>query len=488
MEKLTSSEDLSKELLSPMIKSKRRYPMYVFYVLLAVSLLNQLDRTLFDGAANIIAKELHLGVSSIGYLSTAFTIFVTLAALPMGIFADRTKRKNVITACLAVWSLATAFTALAGNFATLFLTRTVVGIGEAGYAPASHALLGSHFASSKRTRIMTWYSLGGLVGGALGVILGGVVAGLSYGSWRLAFFITGLLGLLLVVVTWRLRESPPNQPDRGSGEYHLSVKKSETGVQKLPKTLFALKQVLAPFWTLLHIRTLVVLIVIQTLASFAITGFRIYFPTLLQQKDVLGWSSAQAAVFTGLTLLPAAIAGILLGGYLSDWLNRRYRGALVFVCGVSLLLSATFMSIVLLVLLSLHSVLLFATFFALLVMAFSMSTGPATAATLDVVPASLRASAVAFTALLQYFLGAAFAPTLVGSLASAFDPTGQHFLHGMAGHDLVLAFFTVAPAAFLIAGIVGLVGSRWMEADQEAAQRADEATIEIDTLADQQGA
>src|SRR5579884_2502251 len=140
MEKLTSSGDLSKEHLSSMTKkSKRSYPMYVFYVLLAVSLLNQLDRSLFPGAANIIAKELHLGVSSIGYLSTAFTIFVTLAALPLGIFADHTKRKNVITACLAVWSLATAFTALAGNFVTLFLTRTVVGIGEAGYAPAGRS-------------------------------------------------------------------------------------------------------------------------------------------------------------------------------------------------------------------------------------------------------------------------------------------------------------------------------------------------------------
>jgi MFS family permease len=450
-------------------RSTRSYAMYVFYVLFAVSLLNNLDRSVFTSAANVIAKELHLDIGSIGYLTTAFTLCLTLTALPLGVVADRMKRKNVIGCCLVVWSLATAFTSLAGNFVTLFLARMVVGIGEAGYSPAGHAMLGSSFESARRTRVMTWYSLGGLCGAILGVILGGVVAGLFYGAWRLAFLLTGLPGLLLAVAVWRLREHSPDLPKTGSSAHGLLGKEGR---------VHAVKQLLAPFWALLHIKTLVVLIVMQTLASFAINGFQAYLPTLLQQKDALGLSSAQAGIFVGIGLVLSGIPGALLGGYLSNKLERHYGGAQVLICGLSALLSAPLLVVALLVAVTTHSLFLFALPFVLMIVVFSMSTGPAIAALLDVTPTRLRASASALQSFIQYFLGAAFAPTLVASLARSFDPGGQHFLHALAGHDVVLALLLLVPVALLLGGLVGFVGSRWMQEERAAAEHADSVALE----------
>src|SRR5438045_8435606 len=100
-----------------------RYAIYVFWVMFFINLLNYLDRYLFIGASNRVAKELGFGLDGVGYLTSAFLVVYTLGTIPLGIWADRTKRKDVVALCVAVWSAATAFTALASNFITLFLSR-----------------------------------------------------------------------------------------------------------------------------------------------------------------------------------------------------------------------------------------------------------------------------------------------------------------------------------------------------------------------------
>src|SRR5713226_7223955 len=91
----------------------RNYAMYVFWVMFSISFLNYLDRNVLTGAANVIAHELGFGDACIVYIGSAFLIVYTLATVPLGIWAHRAKRKNVVAICVALWSLATAFTALA---------------------------------------------------------------------------------------------------------------------------------------------------------------------------------------------------------------------------------------------------------------------------------------------------------------------------------------------------------------------------------------
>ncbi|HET8851340.1 MAG TPA: MFS transporter, partial [Ktedonobacteraceae bacterium] len=133
-----------------------RYPLYVFWVLFAINFLNLMDRNVFAGAANIIGKELGFGLAEIGTLGTAFIIINTLGALPLGIWADRSKRKNIVAVSVAIWSLATAATAFATTFLTMLLARAILGIGEAGYFPAGTALMSDYFSRSTRSRVMSW--------------------------------------------------------------------------------------------------------------------------------------------------------------------------------------------------------------------------------------------------------------------------------------------------------------------------------------------
>jgi MFS family permease len=347
-------------------------------------------------------------------------------------------------------------TGLASNFLMLFVTRMFTGVGEAGYEPAGKALVGDFFQDDQRGKVISWLSVGGVLGPILGMVLGGMIAGLAPGSWRFAFLITGIPGLILAFFAWRLREPVRHQTAALSHEAETTT------------TYEAWKPgaIIAQLRTLLRIKTFVCLLIFGVLTAFTATALQVYFPILLQQRDTFGLTSGQAAAFAGLALGPTALVGIVLGGYLADWLKRRYQGARILICALSVLLTIP-LNIASLLLTSTHNLVLFSAFLIPAFFVNMLHIGPLGAAMLDVIPADQRASAVSISVFIQRILGTALAPLLIGMLASSFDPSGLHFLHSLAGHDLVLALLYTCPIAFILAGIVSILGLRWMHHDQE---------------------
>jgi MFS family permease len=437
-------------------KNKGKYVSYVVFILFVATLLNGLDSSEFTSASTVIARELHLGIGDIGVLASAFTIFLTISIIPIGLWADRAKRSHIIGACVAVWSLATALTGLATGFLGLFLTRMFTGIGEAGYVPAGNSMVGDVFREDQRAKVMSWLALATLIGPILGMVLGGVIAGLAIGAWRWAFFITGIPGLLLALAAWRLREPARLKSMQPSVDVHTA---SISGLQP--------GEILTHFRKILHNKPLVCLIIYGVLTAYTATALQSYFPTLLQQHDTLGLTSGQAATYSGLALGPTALVGVLIGGYLSGWLSRRYRGANMLVCVISVVLTAPLNIATLIVMGTTHNMVLFT---ALMVPSFLINTlhiGPMSAAVLDVSPVEQRASAMAIFIFVQRILGTAMAPLVIGALTSSFDPSGLHFLHNVAGHDLILSLVSTCPIAFIGASIVGIMGLRWIQADRK---------------------
>lgn len=445
-----------------------RHALHVFWVIFAIGFLNYLDRNVLTGAANVVAHELGLGIDSVGYIASAFLVVYTLCIVPMGFWADRARRKNVVALSVAVWSIATALTALSFNFLSLFLSRMILGVGEAGYFPAGTALLSDYFSREKRSRIMSWWSVGQLIGVLFGFVIGGVVAGLYVGSWRLAFIFTGIPGLALAFLAWRLREPRRNEADEEEQTLQPATVAGEKGASHPIAPVAG--NIFSQFRDLLRIKTLVVLTVMQIFAFFVLSVAVIFLPTLLQQKDLYGLSSGAAGIFSGCVIVVAGTIGTVGGGYLADLLNRHNPGARVLVCGIGFLISAPTFALAV----SVHNFMLFTLFIAITTVLTSFYTGPSTAATQDVVPSALRASAVAVTLLIAHALGDAFSPALVGLLARLFDPTGgTHFAHNLAGHDLALAMLITCTPALVIAGLVGIIGARWMKGDLAAAVEAD---------------
>ena len=221
--------------------------------------------------------------------------------------------------------------------------------------------------------------------------------------------------------------------------------------------------------------------IMQTFAFFVLGVTIVFLPTFLQQKDLYGLDSGAAAIFSGGVIVIAGSIGTVGGGYLADLLNRHHPGARVLVCGIGFLISTPTIALAF----TAHSFALFVPFFVITTVFITLYTGPCTAATQDVVPSALRASAVAISLFVAHALGDAFSPALVGILTRLFDPTGgTHFAHNLAGHDLSLAMLITCTPTLAIAGLVGIIGARWMKADVAAAVEADRSASQASSTTD----
>ena len=96
------------------------------------------------------------------------------------------------------------------KFWQLFTCRALVGFGEAGYGPASQAIIAQYYKGRPRAFAIGVYSVGMALGGVLGIWFGGVIAE-RYG-WRWAFIWMGFPGLVLAMLASRLRELDRRPP------------------------------------------------------------------------------------------------------------------------------------------------------------------------------------------------------------------------------------------------------------------------------------
>src|SRR3989440_3941371 len=108
----------------------RRY--YVLGLLTLVYALNFLDRTIFNVLIEPIKKEFQLSDTMLGLLAGfGFVLMYSVLGMPIARFADRSNRRNIVTAGLAFWSAMTALCGMAQNVTMLACARIGVGIGEA---------------------------------------------------------------------------------------------------------------------------------------------------------------------------------------------------------------------------------------------------------------------------------------------------------------------------------------------------------------------
>jgi MFS family permease len=307
------------------------------------------------------------------------------ASVPLGILADRWIRKNIISLGVILWSAATFLSGLVQNFHQLLAARSIVGIGEAAYGPSATSLLADRFPEEKRARINSIFHLGMFAGGTLGMILAGVIG--TYLGWRVCFFIVGVPGFVLALLSWKIDER------REPHEFHVIIeKKSIYSIFKLP-----------PYITML------IGGVLLTFTSGSIISWITVFIVRYHSFTV-----AEASVSIGSIVLIAGLGGIFMGGFLADRL---------FVKGFprSVIISLGFLVATPLLLLIINTktgwLLLTSMFLATFFMAWYY--GPVVALIQDIVPSNLKATAYAFYLFFVHLLGDAFSPSVIGRISDA---------------------------------------------------------------------
>ncbi len=184
---------------------------FTLAVLLAINTMNFFDRQILPAVQEKIRKDWALSDSELGMLGTAFILLYAVVGLPLGRWADVGRRKWLLAAGVGLWSLMTLGSGLAWSFASLFVFRLGVGVGEASCAPAANSLIGDLVPPERRARALAVFMLGLPFGLALSFLVSGSIA--ERWNWQSAFYVAGIPGLLLAVLALFIAE-----PVRGSAE------------------------------------------------------------------------------------------------------------------------------------------------------------------------------------------------------------------------------------------------------------------------------
>lgn len=238
--------------------------------------------------------------AKLGLLTTVFLIPHAIATLPFGWAGDRYDRRRVIALGMLLASVAGAAGALAQNTTQLAISRAIVGFGTASVVPVANSILGQLYEGPRKASRMALFNLGLLFGG-----MAGFGVGLAAG-FPAVVIVLAIPGVVLTVFLLALPvPAHPVVQDRVS----------------LPRYILQLGRLFVvegrQLW---RIRTLRWLMASTTAMAFAAGGFNAWLIDFLE-RDKHMTEGAATSLLVIATL--GAVAGILVGGRLSDRLRAR---------------------------------------------------------------------------------------------------------------------------------------------------------------------
>jgi MFS family permease len=363
-----------------------------------------MDRQILAILLELIKADLKLSDTQLGLLAGfAFAIFYAGLGIPVARLADRANRRNIIAVSLALWSLMTALCGLAQNYTQLLLARIGVGVGEAGSSPPSHSIIADLYPVEKRASAMAIYSLGVVLGGGFGTMIGGWLA--SHYGWRVAIIAVGVPGILLAVVV-RLFVV---EPRRGLSD---AARAAEQG--DMPTIWSAFRDM----WRDAAARHLVLAVTLTSLIGYATTSWG---PSYLQRS--LGFSVGQVAlVIAPIAAILGTVSGVG-GGRVADWAAKRW-GIHAQSWMVGLLKCAALPFTLIFFLTDVPAIAIGA--YALNMLFANSYLGPTFAMLQGLAPLRMRAMWAAITLLVINLIGLGLGPTLIGVLSDALVPwTGK---------------------------------------------------------------
>ncbi|RMG54398.1 MAG: MFS transporter [Acidobacteria bacterium] len=291
-------------------------------LLLAITSLTYLDRLNIMVAAARIAEEFALTEVQIGTILSAFVLGYALFQIPGGILVDVLGPRRLLGLALLWWSMFTILTALVADLPlaqwmgiswAFIVVRFLVGVGEAPALPSANKMIGLWMAPGERALGNGIFIAGLGLGGAVAPPF--VVWLMETWGWRASFWVTGLLGLPLLLwwltsVTDRPEDHPRvNRAElahiRGSGERA----ESPTTPSSTPWRLILSR---ADVWALV--------------GSYFLAGYTAYIFftwSFLYIVNVRKLPVARAGFWTMTPFLAMAILS-LVGGRASDWAAQRW--------------------------------------------------------------------------------------------------------------------------------------------------------------------
>lgn len=369
----------------------RRHAYFVFALLFLLYMFDYIDRLIVVSIFPFLKADWGISDTQCGLLVSTVYWSILMFSFPASVLVDRWSRKKSIGLMGLLWSLATLACAFVTNFGQLFAARTLIGVGEAGYAPGGTAMISAMFPREKRARVLGFWNASIPLGSALGIGLGGFIA--EHFGWRHAFGLVAVPGMILAGLCYWIKDYQTvalvRSTDQGPGSAVVKMNKGEIA-----------REFYRNF-------TLIFNNFAFAANVFVTTSLLTWLPAYFNRE--YGLSMSQAGVKGGLIMM-MAVVGAPLGGYLADrWQASRPTARLLFPALSSLVTAALLLAAFGL----LHGQ---AQYLVLLLsgVAAVAFVPAAVSVTQEVVHPGLRATSLSLNVIVQHLLGSSLGPTFVG--------------------------------------------------------------------------
>jgi MFS family permease len=359
-------------------------------LLTALNFVNYIDRYVLAGVQEQIKGEFHVSDAQLGSLTFFFLLTYMLVSPITGWLGDRYPRKPMIVIAALFWCSINILTAFVHSFASLNFRHAALGVGEASFGVFAPAMLADFYPEDQRNRVLTIFNIAVPVGAALGFLTGGYVG--EHFGWRMSFTVSAIPGIAMaLLIAFAMKEPPRVKLERG--------KKFELA------TVLALARNPAYMCVVLG----------YAAVTFTTGGLSIWMPTFLQRLD--GRSQSSAAFMMGAITVGSGLLGTIVGGAIAQRWSRKNGAALYLVPAWSSLLAFFPALVCFFGPTVLHTKVWTLPALAVAIFLIFLGSGPVNAATVNAVPASVRATALAGQLLLIHALGDASSPTIIGAIS-----------------------------------------------------------------------
>jgi ACS family glucarate transporter-like MFS transporter len=312
-------------------EGKSHVRVWVIAFLCALSFLTYYDRQCIVRAQENIQSSLAISDDQMGVIFGVFWLAYAMLEIPGGWMGDRFGARLTIARIVLAWSLFTALTGAATGFYSLFAYRFLFGVGEAGAFPNMARIQSRWLPAAERARAGGAIWLAARFGAAFAPIIFGTVtrgvaasqAGVaasgatswfaSLEPWRIAFFISGAIGIVWCVafVPW-FRDEPADKRSVSAEELQTiesgrGLEESHTWNRRIWVDLFSSRSL----WAIL---------IYYFCGNIGWSFFVSWMPRYL--KDVQGVAFDRSEVATALPFICGGLA-CFIGGALSDAVVKR---------------------------------------------------------------------------------------------------------------------------------------------------------------------
>lgn len=180
----------------------RRRDQVTLGLLVSAQFLVMLDASIVNVALPSIQAELGFGPAGVTWVINAYVLAFAGLLLLSGRAADLFGRRRLFVGGACLFTVGTLLAALAVAQEMLIAGRAVQGVGAAALSPAAMSLLLAAFPAAHRGRAMGAWGAASTLGGATGVVAGGVLAGTV--GWRAVFLVTVPVSAVAVLLARRL--------------------------------------------------------------------------------------------------------------------------------------------------------------------------------------------------------------------------------------------------------------------------------------------